>query len=192
MEKHKRISDTLVSENLERVMSLASPSLISDGQQWYWEAHEFAIKIAQKYGMEDWKVSGIIAALSPMKEWTLNKRIAEEFILGKRDIHFGLQVEKAERILQLGEDEIEKVDGILNGRKTVSFHHNIHEPENEDYVTVDTHLLDALIFPGANISPFRYGMIENTIKNYSKRVNFVPCATQAIVWVTHKKFKKAS
>ena len=192
MEKHKRITETLVSENLEKVMSMASPSLISDGQQWYWEANEFAKTIAAKYDLETWKVAAITSSLSPLKEWSLNKRIAEEFILGRRDIHFSKQVNKAIEILNLNAWSQNKVEHILQGQKTVSFYNNILDPSNPNYVTIDTHLLNALIFEGANVTPQRYSLLEKVIKDYSKDLNFVPCSTQAIVWVTHKHLKKAA
>lgn len=192
MEKHKRITETLVAENLEKVMSMASPSLISDGQQWYWEANDFIKTLAQKYDLQDWKTSAIVSALSPMKEWGLNKRIAEEFINGKTDIHFSKQVDKALQILRLDGWGQSRVEQILQGQKTVSFYHNLLNPDNPDFVTIDRHVLDSLVHEGANVTHQRYVLIENVIKNYSKQLNLVPCSTQAIIWVTHKHLKKVA
>lgn len=192
MEKHKRITETLVTENLEKVMSKASPSLFSDGQQWYWEANEFVKNLAQKYDLQEWKTASLVAVLSPLKSWELNKRITEEFINGKTDVHFSKQVNKALEILRLDAWGQPRIEAILQGQKTVSFYHNLLNPSNPDFVTIDRHVLDSLVFEGANITPQRYVLIENVIKQYSKQLNLVPCSTQAIVWVTHKHLKKVA
>jgi hypothetical protein len=54
---------------------------------------------------------------------------------------------------------------------------------------VDTHVVDALIAPKANITPKRYNLIQNSITNHAKKINLRPCEVQSILWLTHKNYK---
>lgn len=192
MNKYKTINESLVLQNIERVLSQATPSFFEEGRQWYWEANDFAKTLGVKYDLEYWKVASIISSLSPMKEWSLNKRITEEFILGKRNIHFSKQVEKAIELFNLDAWSQNKVESILQGQKTVSFYNNIIDPSNPNYVTIDGHILDSLLWKGANVTPQRYEIIESAIKSFSASLNLVPCETQSILWLTHKHLKKVA
>ena len=117
----------------------------------------------------------------------MNKRIAKEFLEGKRNIHFYKQVQKAKNILRTKKEYRDPV--ILNGRKTVSFYKNIYTPWDNEFVTIDTHVVNCLIAPNANITPKRYNLIQTSITNHAKKVNLRPCEVQATIWITHKHFK---
>lgn len=190
--KHKRTDKETVLQNIEGLLNSAAPSFFEEGKQWYWEANEFAKTLGLKYDLPLWKTSALISALSPMKEWNLNKRLTEEFILGKRDIHFGLQVNKCLAIMELNSWSSNLVDSILVGKKTTSFYHNILEPDNPNWTTIDTHIVNSLLWQGANITPQRYDILESCIKSYSREIDLIPCQTQATIWLCHKHSKKVA
>ena len=175
-----------IEKNLKRIWQMSDPFLI-DGKEWYYKARDYADELAIEFKINLYQSSAIISALSPLKEWNLNKRIAREFLEGKRDIHFHRQVQKARRVLMTKKEH--RVPVILNGRKTVSFYKNIYTPWVNEFVTVDTHIVDALIAPKANITPKRYNLIQTSITNHAKRVNLKPCEVQSILWLTHKNYK---
>ncbi len=183
-------SEELIRSNLERVLLRATPFIFSEGKQWYYKANQFGQDLADKYDLPLFKVVACTSALSPLKEWTLNQRITEEFINGKEDIHFKKQVDKAKEIMKLSEGEEKLVNKILNGRKTVSFYNNILSPEDERFCTIDTHIGNSLLWKGANITPQRYELIENVIKDYCKEMYLIPSQLQSIIWLTAKEFKQ--
>lgn len=180
------IIEKQINKNLERVWQMSNPFLI-DGKEWYFKANEYAHSLAKDFSIEAFQVCAITSVLSPLKEWELNKRITREFLEGKTNVHFYNQVLKAKKILKTKKEA--KVPDIIKGMKTVSFYKNIYNPEDKNWVTVDTHILDALLFPKANITPHRYNLIQTCIINHAKRVNLRPCEVQATIWITHKHFK---
>ena len=42
---------------------------------WYTEAYKLSCELAQKYNTQTERVAGVIAALSPMKNWNMNIRL---------------------------------------------------------------------------------------------------------------------
>lgn len=180
------ITEKHINKNLERVWQMSDPFLI-DGKEWYYKARDYADELANEFNIDLYQSSAIISALSPLKSWDLNKRIAKEFLEGKRNIHFYKQVQKAKNILRTKKEY--RVPVILNGRKTVSFYKNIYTPWDNEFVTIDTHVVNCLIAPNANITPKRYNLIQTSITNHAKKVNLRPCEVQATIWITHKHFK---
>lgn len=119
--------DTYVS-NIVAVWDSATPEQIAQGKAWYATARDIATEI----GRGDVRMgAGVIAALSPMTNWSLNQRNASAMADGQDIGTLGASKAKASRILA-GED----FDDVLpRGSKTWNFAHNI--VGSIDHVTID-------------------------------------------------------
>jgi len=73
------LTDRLAS-NLEFVYDNVDPQTRQRSKLWYMGANRIANEIAQKYGLEVRQVAGVMAALSPQKDWYQNVSLAERTI----------------------------------------------------------------------------------------------------------------
>ena len=167
----------MTSQQIELVIQQASPRQIEDGVAWYQKAHQFCKELSEEFGVEFNKVCGIVSALSPQKRWDLNKRIARDYLMGKRNIHTKTQVSKCEWIMR--GDNIEK---CLGGLKTVNFFHNILDPKDNDWFTIDRWILN-IFNESPSLSPKKYNQLKQVCINYSKQTPWVSPEVQAIAWV---------
>lgn len=90
---------------------------------------------------------------------------------------------KALRILD-GEDP----DMVLRGPKTNAFYHNILDPTDPRYVTVDGHMVNCwnnlrvpLDYAGINAGQYR--IVADGIREVAGRRGLVPCQFQAVIWL---------
>jgi hypothetical protein len=171
---------------IQSVLNQALPIELDQGKTWYQEAHDYAVELSEQFGVDLNKVAGIISAMSPLKEWNLNKRLAKQFLEGKRNLHTRLQVKKAEWILE-GKD----IELCLGGLKTINFFHNILSPDNKAFVTVDGHI-HWMYKEYPSLTPKKYNLIKNDFINYSNQTDQVGCEVQACAWLVVKRIKRDS
>ena len=168
---------------IQSVLQQALPIELDSGKVWYSEAHDYAVSLSKEFGIELSKVCGVIASLSPLKEWGLNKRIAKQFLQGKRNVHTGLQVRKAEWIFE-GRD----IETCLGGLKTINFYRNILNPTDKNWVTVDSHM-HWMYKEYPSLTPKKYNLIKNDFINYANQTNQIGCEVQACAWLVVKRIK---
>lgn len=196
--QHKIYTKQQIKKRLLSYYELAEQSEIS--HNWYFEAHTFASKIAQKHSLPLFKVVGIIAALSPQKNWQDNKRLTSEFLYGKRHSQTKQQLNKAENILYQADKE-EQVFSILTntGLKTSYFYNNIMFPFIDSGITIDRHALGACINSFKNIQNFiggikltkkQYDFFANCYTEIAKDKNILPLQAQSTIWQTYRRLKK--
>ena len=171
---------------IQPVLNQALPIELDSGRVWYDEAHAYAVGLSEEFGVDLSKVCGVIASLSPLKEWGLNKRIAKQFLEGKRNVHTKLQVRKAEWILEGREIEL-----CLGGLKTINFFHNILSPDNKGFVTIDSHM-HWMYKEYPSLTPKKYNLIKTDFINYANQTNQVGCVVQACAWLVVKRIKHDS
>lgn len=181
----------LAVSNIARVYDEVTFDDYEEGRNWYESANSFSHSLSNTYNVHVMKVAGIVSALSPMKEWNINKRMAEEFLEkeGQVSSHFRKQIDKAVYILK-GPECKKSIENQLKGLKTVNFFNNIFCPADGEYVTVDRHHIQ--VCTGINtesVTPKQYQFIKKATVDFSKRVNLRPCQLQAILWVTWKRLK---
>jgi hypothetical protein len=129
-------SRTVIKNNILKVWDATS---LDERHDWYREAFEYGQLLAEKT-RDLSKACGVIAALSPMKRWSENKKLALDCVLGQRVGHMGAFVRKAEAILASdGSDEA--ILDILSGSKIQSFYLNIRYPDKIGAVTIDRHAI---------------------------------------------------
>lgn len=200
--KGKEITETKVVNNLLRYYNIAQQEDIEAGKNWYTEANEFCKELSERYGLEVWKVAGIVSALSPQTSWEINKVFAEQFIQGRGRGFMGNRDRtiKAKNIYK--SSTADQVNDMLATRpfgalKTKAFFRNIILPNFCDTVTIDRHAVAAAIQRPdntralsdreADITPRQYSFLASCYVKAAKKVGLVPSTMQAIIWLAYRK-----
>jgi hypothetical protein len=164
---------------------ISSSSFFNEALQWYDLKNQFCLDLSKEYDYKLQQITGLYSAFSPLKSVSENERILKGFLKGKRHGHTNQQINKAELILQT--ENIEEIDVILKGLKTMSFHRNLYNPMDKNYVCNDRHVLK--YFNSGNtvwMTTNRYKMYSNAIFKFSKKVNLVPSQIQSSLWYYSK------
>lgn len=161
-------------------------SLLFSGKQWYYLKREYCDVLATKYNTTLQQVAGIYAALSPMKSVKENDRLCEKFLEGDYSGHFSFQINKAKKIKIIYKPD--EINTILKGNKTTAFFRNIYTPWDDEYCTIDRHIIK-ICNKGelVNITPKKYKIITNSIKSLANKVNLHTSETQAVLWLLAKR-----
>ena len=165
--------------------NVPTPYIIS-GKSWYWDYRDYTDKLAKENNLQLSQTCGIFSALSPLKSVEENKKLCENVIIKRKYRgHTKRQLNKVKCIIV--EKEVEKIDLILNGLKTVNFFRNIYSPWDKNYVTVDRHMIK-LCHKGKEvlITPKRYKLMANAIKKLANEVNLYPSECQSVLWFQAK------
>jgi hypothetical protein len=169
--------------NVLETWGMATESQLIAGCEWYPLARNLALIV----GHGDIRMgAGIIAALSPQKSWKINQRLAWQTLSGVVSGQVGDAVRKTERIMQ-GEDP----DFVLpHGKKTWHFFHNIVEPANVKYVTIDRHAYRVASFEWDNHSAvIKASTYAAMVLAYQEAANILrefPSTVQAVTWLVAK------
>ena len=163
----------------------------TNGRDWYAEAFAFCVKLSDTYHVDSVRIAGIIAALSPQKNWDINKRLAIDFLESGSAGQYKFLVNKDRKILRA---ELMDIPAILYGKKITSFFLNIigFAP----VVTVDRHIISAAVgYSYGTITDKGYKYLSDVIISLADRVNVHPKVFQAVVWsnyrdVNVRKFKE--
>lgn len=170
--------------NAHEALHRINPKAVQEGSHWYDRANEHATRIGKLAGGDTAMGAGIIASLSPQNSW--NKNLADAETLARKGTVGGLphQVAKAKRILA-GEASSD----VLKGLKETPFNHNILNPNDPNYVTVDRHHHDAGI--GREFGKADRGLgAQGRVNIFHKATNAaalhlgieVPSRFQASIW----------
>ena len=151
------------------------------GVNWYEEAYQFAVNLSEKFNKPVIQTAGILSALSPLKSWQENKRIANLFYESGIIKHTNLIKGKIYRIEQA--ENIYEIISILNGRKIKSFYQNILGFTN--VLTIDRHAANIAYkkFDGnRRMTEKKYTEIETNYFKAGKILNISPVLLQSITW----------
>jgi hypothetical protein len=174
-------------KNILNILSFATAQEIEEGKVWYKEAQAFAKQQAETYGVSLEIVAGIISALSPGVDWERNKAETLVVLNGDRSHKFGTygpNVKKAFEIRNAGLHV--NVATFFPANKTYNFYHNIINPADTNFVTIDRHALSVAL--GAvradkSITNVEYRELATAYNKAAKKANLLPCEIQAITWV---------
>lgn len=163
-----------------------------DKIHWYEEANKFALLLTKESHLTIQQTCGIIAALSPLKQWNENKRIAALLTqdINTKGIHTPLCTNKARKIANLSSfeaDNEEIINNILKGQKIKAFFHNILHPNYSINVTIDRHALSIAVgkkLTGRNMkmSEKEYNFYVSAYKETAKKLNISPVLLQSATW----------
>lgn len=190
--KGRELTKTKTVNNILRVYDSSDSFKLND---WYQQANDYAMSLSEKYGVDFLKVCGILAALSPLKSWDLNKKIAVEFLEGNYNIHTKSNVNKAKEIRSLKISDALQISEVLRGNKVTSFFLNIYEPSLQETVTIDRHALCIGVGEVLKESELRgltetqYKFFVNCYKIAATKRNVKPLMMQSVTWEQWRKQK---
>lgn len=192
-----KLTDKQIYRSLHNWFAESTAQEREDGKLWYKEAQMFTKYVAEEYGIDSYRVAGVVSALSPNNKWERNKYDAITVIkahlagLSPNDIKvctYNANKIKAFEILR-GDTEI-----TAKSPKTHSFAMNVglNSPE---HITIDKwHLRACVTLPNDGIvdcmescTSVQYRRIEALTANVAKSLGYKGYELQAIIWVTIKR-----
>lgn len=194
------MNKSLIFNNLEEVFEMIPLSIYKPiGKDWYWGARLKAQDMSNVYNKDLSICCAIISCLSPQKNWYHNIELAYEFFKnqGKYARHTSIQINKAKRIYKLNgirsvDTQIATIDFELNGPKTINFFHNIYEPNNENYITIDSHMIQ--IMSGdmlkKTVTSKQYEVYKSELIKFAKHVGIHSVELQTLIWEYWRTNKK--
>ena len=160
------------------------------GLVWYDEAILFVQSLANECKLSFDVVNHCLCVLSNSNDWETNKKdctrmvkafIANESIDSFKVSTYGNDKRKAWNVLK---NNIRIQPSSL---KTYSFAMNIANVDNHYNVTIDRHMLSAmLIREYGSITPLKYSMFRDSIIEVAKTFGIQPKQMQAILWLQIK------
>lgn len=165
--------------------SAATESELVEGTSWYDDARRFCEETAETYGVTLQTVAGIVAVLSPMTEWELNKQRALMILDGANSGM--LNASKACAI----RDGVNPED-VVSGQKVIAFYRAILG--NYHSVVIDRHAHDVAI--GRKCSDTERKVLERAnqfplfVEAYeraSERLGVAPVIVQAVTWTVMRR-----
>lgn len=121
--------------NIMSVYRRALPGEREANARWYADAQALALTLSPD---DVWRGAGVLSALSPLKKWDDNVRLARNaFATGVATGNIGIHNAIAQRILD-GEHPLD----VMRGDKTRSFTEAIATGGNGDIATIDRHAHD--------------------------------------------------
>lgn len=209
--------------NVIHSIESASPQQVSAGKIWYPSVNDAVSKqltggFLSSASNPHLSGSGLVAAVSPNMDWEESNIHALSELKGIKSAQWkdilsghprarehvaGLSIARAPlhalqtagRIIS-GEDP----ETVVKGPKTYNFMHNIHDPSDPRFLTVDGRAFDVAtnrLRPwetGRGIESFRtktgkttrYEHVQNVYKNAAAAMGLLPSEAQAISWVHTK------
>lgn len=153
------------------------------GQTWYRDAHDFAWKLSNTYGISLMQAAGIMAATSIRTRWEAN--LADAMLAAGGLLRTGLKLryQKSDAILALPESHtLGDVLQVLRGPKISAFAQNILDPESR-VATIDVWMCRALGIPHARAKGQVYENAQTACQNVADGLGIPVPTLQAIVWV---------
>ncbi len=164
---------------------------------WYKDANQLCKDLGSHFEVAPEVVAGIIAALSPLKSWTQNQKIAFDFLLTDRAGHTAVMVDKARTILTADTANMRQfILDTLRGNKIKSFFINMAYPNEVDLVTIDRHALAIALGrnieerEGVGITIAQYNFFQSCYIQAAKEINIRPNLIQSITWEKWRIIKK--
>ena len=183
-------------DNMKEVFEQAPLSNFKDAKEWYPTAHKYAEGYAKEFGLPVAITSGLIACLSPQKNWFHNLQLTRDFLeCGGCDCrHTGVQVDKAQRIYNLAYKHrfsLKNIKEILGGLKTQNFFMNIYQPENKKFATIDAHMIQLMTgdLRLRTVTEKQYLYLQAVLNMYAYKHNLIPSEMQSVLWITWKQIK---
>lgn len=192
--KGSTLFKTKVVNNIIRIYNDDTFDFNSD---WYEETSKLASTLGNKYNVEYLKVCGIIAALSPLKSWDENKKIAIQFLESGEANHTRLMEAKAKSILTNTDDnQVEAILKVLNGNKIQNFFLNIAFPQGSKAVTIDRHALSICLNRSVikretvGITDIQYNFFVGCYLEAAEIIGTRPSQVQSVTWEKWRELKK--
>jgi len=180
---------------VRNILNVYNDSTFEFNSDWYKEASILAQDWAILYNVDYLKVCGIIAALSPLKSWAENQRIATIFLKSQTKLHTIGMHNKALSIFH-GEGDMDSILVNLNGNKIQNFFLNIAYPNHSEAVTIDRHAISVCLnrsianIEGVGITDAQYEFLRLCYIEASELAKVRPSMMQSITWEKWRELKK--
>ena len=192
-----KIRNPIGIDNIRRLIDSADADQINQGIHWYPDAHATIADRLAVPGVTMRQAVGVVSALSPLTEWSLNLRQAESLIVRDIDppkLNYST-VRLARRFLGGYSPDVHyrSIESMKRYPKTASFYRNILDLDSDRHtVTVDSHMASAWFDGGSSyrnnikITSNLYHAIASDIRTAARERGFIPYQAQAIAWIVHK------
>jgi hypothetical protein len=173
---------------------------IAEGLDWYQRAHEECRILAARYQLTLEQAAGVVAAISPGKNWGLNILDAETLIDAYQH---GARGRKLPNVSSYGWRNVFKSERILAGHspldilpitgpKVRAFYLCMLNPCESSEVCIDRHAQAlALAYTGAELRAVhagaQYEYFALHYRRLAERLGLLPHQLQAICWVTWRR-----
>lgn len=185
-----------LERNIRKVLDRADEIDINEGRVAYYRYREVCARVANQYGYPLEKVIACFAALSPNLDYRGNLRSLLSVIDGHASGRPASSITTAgynhcrDRAYSYLSD-VSFLDTV-KGPKIRSFYHNILNPLDASYVTIDGHAVNITkgkVMPLKSVAAksFNYELIATAYKAVAHRTGLVPNQLQAITWFTWKR-----
>lgn len=184
--------------NLERMFNCADIHDRMEGEQAYFRYRSLMVEIADRYHQPLDRVVAAFAALSPNNDYEGNLRSLVSVLAGFRDgvpcacINVSTYRhcrDRAYSYLTGRASFLERVRGL----KIKNFYHNVMDPYDLRWVTIDGHMVaayrgdDQATMKDSIVKPREYEEIAFVVKECARKRFLLPHQYQAIVWFARKR-----
>lgn len=179
----------IIKLNAQKVFESLTNEEMFAGRNWYNQAHQKCIRLAEDNSVCVEKVVGIFSAFSPIKSVEQCWSITEDFIKGEEVFTLGAQIKKAKTIFDLADNDLHEIKPILGGLKTQSFYDAIFRSyisSYNDLITIDSHMFKLAPTYWRNLTPNRYKLMSDSIKSVNFTRDLKPHQFQAVLWTKLK------
>jgi len=186
-----------MENNLLAAFRRASTDDIAQGMTWYTTAHAIAVDLSVRHGVTLQAACGVLAALSPGRDWNANITDADTFLA---DYVRGMRGNKLPRVGSYGRRNIQKsaqiASGsspldILGGSKVRSFYANILNPQSAETVTIDRHAKCCAhgikTTENSVVKPSEYEHLAKHFRKCADKCGVLPNQFQATVWIVWRR-----
>lgn len=194
---YKKVDPSSGAERLEAMFQRADPIDLEEGLLAYQRYHLVMQKIADRFDLPLSRVVAAFVSLSPNSSYQHNLRSTISVIDGFKRGKTAAQIV----VSTYGHCKIRALDYVAGhkdflketkGPKIISFYHNVFDPNDGHFVTVDGHM--SCIWQGRNMTmrealiPAReYREIRDATRALAFRNYMRPCQMQAILWFVRKR-----
>lgn len=162
------------------------------GIDWYINSHELLWNIKYDHANVSYnKVVGICAALSPMKTWSQNIKILQDYLKTGKAKHTRVFQEKCDQIM-LSDGSKESIEAILKGEKIVNFFNNLLDPFGSQAVTIDRHAImiaNLKFMSNPQVTKKQYQFYAQAYRKAAQKLCITPLELQACTWVHWRSVK---
>lgn len=166
----------------------ATQEQINEGMNWYFIAHNEAVRLSKEHEVPFYKVCAIISALSPATPWDRNVWDADVYLSYgneyKRYTTYKQNVRKCDKIM-LANNFQEVLELFSKADKTRNFFLNIHDPMSDKHVTIDRHAMRVAEFD-QGLTPKRYKMLHKQYTDAAKLIGILPQQLQGVTWLVQR------
>lgn len=190
-------------ENLVRIWEQADDRDIEVAIASYPKYQQLTTQIAAKHGFSPTVGAAVFAALSPNNDYWGNLRNCDDLLAAARA---GKSVDEV-RVSTYGNNKRKAwaiahgadPDELIVALKTRNFFHNIAEPTNPRYVTIDGHMHNCWFNKRApiqskdpavrvvKVDPKLYVVIADGVKAFAAEKGLIPCEMQGVLWQTWRR-----